>query len=218
MSRAKPRNKKNPGKQGQRLTPVEKEHVLQTYMLFKNKKKTAEMCGVSIRTVYNILDEAAQAPKELQEDRLKVARRIGSKISEKLEQTIDSLTPEELESGRIPIRDPKSGEVVAYKHYGPTAPQKALVIGILQDKMKVNEEYQRAIGEDADKHKILLPTHLGDLRDAILGEMDSLSFLKIDFKKHAPDVERQTQELLEDLEVARVEEPEIVVDDFDNPA
>jgi hypothetical protein len=211
-----PKKKGDKGK----LTPTDKEVIIQTHAATGNKAETARRCGVAWKTVHEIVKAADDGDIDLKEARRSAASKLTGRVHVLAENLIDSITPEELESGRIAIRD-KDGQLVGYKTYGPSLLQKTTSIGIIVDKGTVLQAYEKGLEDDVNAGKLLLPSDIEGLIGACRAKIGELTVLNVKFADENPTILKETQEIV--AEVERIEEreankPEIdAFDEFDNP-
>lgn len=201
---------------GNALTPTDKEHIFQVYTAVEvgNVAGTAERCGVSPRTVHNVIAEFKNRPAPVKQAEIELVKRIQAKTIAKAEEVLDSITGVDLESGYFEVLD-KDGKVVGRKYYGPQATQKALAFGIITDKARVYNDLSRAMASDEKSGQLMVPQELGALKDLILTKLSSLKILQADFKQDVPGLFERTQDLLERVEASKA--TEVIVYDFDNP-
>jgi len=183
---------------GHGLTTPEREAIYQSYLALGNKSATARAMGVTPTTVYNVIKaiESTKDPKVIEGQKQAMADTLTERFYESTEQVLDSLTPEDLESGRIPIHNSK-GELVGYTHYGPSLSQKAIAAGIFTDKLRVLRDYSRAIAEDNQTGKLLMPESIEQLITAIKHRVTNISVLKVDFREDNPDLATRLDALVE---------------------
>ena len=206
-----------------RLTPTDREWIYQTYMRLQYKSQTAKRCGFSIATVGNVIKElttrgedAAQLPTS-REARAEVAAKLASKFHVKVDEFMQSITKEDLESGRIPIKD-KEGNLIKYFHYGPSLLQKATAIGIITDKANVAQQFEQKMLQDVQDGHLLLPSDIAGMISAVKGTMKSISGFNIQFEEDNPDIITNAQEIIAEVEMVEAQRPDVEsFDEFDNP-
>ena len=213
-----------PKKKGDRkaLTPTEREHIWQTYNVFgKNKSETARRCNCSTQSVAKVVREI-EAQNELsvesREARAEAAVGIQRRTQLKADTILESITKQDVTSGRIPIRD-KDNNITGYREFGPSLLQKATAYGILTDKSKVALDYENALRQDEQSGKLLVPQDIEGLKRAIQGTARSIQMLNIQFKDDIPDLATKVENLALEEEARKepleIEAEVISLDDFD---
>jgi hypothetical protein len=200
-----------------RLTVLEKEAFYQTYLVLKNVSAACRAHHISRPTGDKILKEyraKLSIPDQIQIEK-KVDEMLKSRTYEVTNQLLDSIRPEDMESGRFPIRNDK-GEVTGYKEFGPSLLQKATSFGIMVDKIKVQTDLQRAADMDISSGNLLIPDSADQLLRAITSQVKSLQIAQINFREDAPDLATRVDAA---LEVDRVEVEDVTDKplSFDNP-
>lgn len=208
-------------RQGKPLSPLEKEELFQTYAIVQNKSEVARRMGIAPQTVGRILEELQADPdKEVRENRANITARMVGRIQNKASEVLDSITPEDLKSGRIEIHD-KNGKIIGYKQYGPRLTEKAIAFGIITDKIGVTSGYERALKADYLSGALMMPNDVLGLENAIKAKLKSLKFMTIDFDNDHKELSDKAQEILIENEISRedVQEVEVLsIDEFDNPS
>jgi len=199
---------------GKKLSAVDKEVIVQTYLICQDMKEVERRTGRCYATILKILKEAKQADPELKAARQESIDRISRKVQDKVHMLLDSVTKEDVESGRLPVYD-KNGELVGYKHWGPSLSQKAITGGIWIDKVKALTDLKKAIGTDIQSGQMLAPDDVEGLINACRGKIENLSVLNIKFAEDHSDVHNKAQELLEKVEIANAMHEDVVIDDLD---
>lgn len=203
--------------QGKALDLVKKEQVRQTFMLTGNKRETARQCGVSVKTVYNVLQEAEDP--EASRNRAMLAQQLATKTHIKAEQILDSISGEDFESGYL--RD-EQGNLVFDKQgrpifQGPTLNQKVVSAAIMVDKLGVIEQYrQNVLGENGPT-QLMLPEDIQSLKSGIASKVKKLRVMDIEFGDSEADQKRDELLRQAQQEIERAEEIEAIELDFDNP-
>ena len=107
-------------------TPTaDKEMIIQLYaMNGNNKAAITKATGYAWATITKILKEAETSPS-LQAVRARVCDAMAGRMNHKVDALIESIGPEDLESGLIKTRDKETGRLLAAKRYGPTLTEKA---------------------------------------------------------------------------------------------
>jgi hypothetical protein len=203
---------------GKKLTPVQKEMIVQQFALCGNKSEVARNMSVSYPTVLSVLKEA-ETDSSLKKARTQALEEVAGKVHQKTTQIIDSITPEDMESGLIKQYD-EEGQLKSVKAYGPSLMQKVTSAAILTDKMKVIAETKEAINKDqqTDNLAMPLPQDVESAIAAIGDRVKRLRILDVQFEDKNPELANKVQEvahaasLQDDAEDASFEEV-----DFDNP-
>lgn len=211
-----------PKKKGDRaqLTPTDKEVIHQTYAATGNKSETARRCSVAVGTVHRVLKQAGEDGTPIKQARSDAAVALANKLHVRAEELIDSISDEDIESGRIRLED-KTGKFLGYKYFGPSLLQKATAVGIIVDKASVVQTYEKGLQSDILQGKLLLPEDIEGLKSAIEGKVKELNVLNIRFADENPTLLKETQEIV--AEVERIEENEAAraevtsFDEFDGP-
>lgn len=196
-----------------KLTNVEKELIYQTFLVLNNKTRTAEDRNVSVQTVRRVIKEITEAndvATVTKEDRAQVASRLQSRIHKHANELLDSISPEDLESGQIKIRD-ADGNIVKVIQYGPSLLQKMTSFGIIVDKANVALTYEKVLTDATGSGELMLPGDIAGLQNAITGTIKELKFLNVRFEHENPSLVTEVQEAI------IVEKPESLDDEFDNP-
>ena len=214
--------KKNPSKPpkghhaGIELPPQKIEEIIQTFAVLQNKRATAKRLSLSEGTIYKYLKQVPT--EELKKRRIEAHNELAGKVHEKVETIVDSISPEDLESGRIKLHDAK-GEFAGYKYWGPTPLQKGTLVGILTDKMEVLERMKTSLQEGIAKKERLLPETIRELKSGLMEKLVRVRIIDAQFDNKNPDLSQRIQQTLQDDEIrAAMADP---VDseelDFDNP-
>lgn len=203
---------------GRPLTALQKESIVQTYALSGNKREVARQLGVSYPTVLRVLKEA-ENDTQLQKARARAMEDLAGKVQAKTNEVLESITPEDMESGLIKKYD-DDGNLVSVRGYGPSLMQKVTSAAILTDKMKVIQETKQVLEADRsqDPHALPLP---GDVQAAIrqIGErVKRLQILDIQFADKNPEVTTKLQDIAARASLdERIEDADFQELDFDNP-
>lgn len=204
------------GRRGVKPTPVDKEIVLQTYAATGTIAETTRRTEWSRPTVKRILLEAQNSESALQDARAKAAATLAARIHIKAEDLLDSITPEDIESGRIPKYD-KDGKLAGYQYYGPNLVQKATAFGIITDKANVVQQYEKALSADHSSGQLLMPADIEGLQNAVTGKLQELKMLHIRFADDNKDLVQRTEEVIAEsaaLGAVADQAPDVI--DFDN--
>ncbi|MHC5059233.1 MAG: hypothetical protein ACYTKD_31655 [Planctomycetota bacterium] len=217
--KAKPRPK---GKQqGKALSPIQKEQIRQTFMLTSNKRETARMCGVSEKSVYNVVNEPEEP--EVIRNREHAANQLSGKVHVKANQVLDSITEEDFESGYLKDED---GNLVFDRQgrpiwMGPTLNQKTVSAAILADKLPVLQQYRSQLGGSEGMGELPAPESIKALVAGIQGKLKSLSIIDVQFESGNREIKDRADDLLKkaqaELDQAPIEADYVTLDDFDNP-
>lgn len=207
-----------------RLSPTDKEWIYQTFLVLNNKTQTAKRCNVAIATVQKVIKELEGRKKDSEqypaarEARAEVAAKLAGKMHVKVNTLMESITDEDIESGRIPMRD-KDGNLTGYKYYGPSLLQKATSIGIITDKANVLQGYEKAMLQDVNDGKLMLPQDINGLIGAIQSKIKSLTMLNVRFEEDNQDLVTDAGRVMAEAEVIDSEQPKVLsFDEFDNPS
>lgn len=191
--------------------------MYQAYLALGNKSAAARSLGVSKETMHRVIREIEQNadPKKLQETREMISAQLTNKLHESTNAIIDSIKPEDLESGRIKRHD-EEGNLVSVKEYGPSLLQKVTAAAIMTDKMKVLADYSRAIDQDRRSGEILMPESHEQLISAIKSRIKSIQVLNVNFREDNPDLATRIEAVAEVAAVEATEPDEDPRLDFDN--
>jgi len=186
----------------------------------QNKKETAERCGVSVPTVYNVIEkmESKKSSEVVKKAAEEMAAEALTKTQMKADMVLDSISPTDVDSGRFPVRN-KDGEITGYKYFGPSAAQKALTYGILTDKVKVIADYQRSMAQDVNDRRLMMPSDVRDLLSAVRGKIESISVLNVKVRdtEMVSDLVKNAERAMCAAEIAEEDHKVIDLDDLDNP-
>jgi hypothetical protein len=205
-------------RQGKQLTPTQEEMVIQAYAVTGNKSQVAKELGMSWPTVHRVVKKA-ETNLELQKARVRALESVAGQVHGKTVEILDSISPEDIESGLIKKFDDE-GQLVSAKGYGPSLMQKVTSAAILTDKLKVIEETKSAIMQDRgdDAGALPMPQDIESALRAIGDKVKRLRVMDVQFHDKAPEVAAKVQDaahrasLNKDIEEASYEEL-----DFDNP-
>ena len=132
---------------------------------------------------------------------------------------MDSISAVDIESGRIARKD-KDGNIVGYTYYGPSLVQKATGVGILVDKSRVLQDYEKALQIDTASGQLMMPGDFASLRNSIDGKIKELNLINIQFATDNPSLVRETQELVAEIDAMEATEaakPDVIgFDDFES--
>ena len=207
-----PRQRKKPKPKGSQpvkaLTEEQKEAVFQTFLLTGNKTEVARRMNLSEGAVRKHLKLVAQeTDPEFQAARRKARLELQGKVQAKAHGILDSITPSDLESGRIEVTD-DDGNVIRMIEYGPSLMSKVTAHAILVDKTKVIEDMNKAIDGEDKNNALLLPSTIEGLVSGLQGKMKSLAVLKVNFENEQPDLSQRIQEKMAEAEI--IVEPEVL--------
>lgn len=209
-----------------RLSPTDKEVIYQTYVACGKKNETAKRLGVSLGSVQNVIKELeGRNPAKPQLPTTKAARAeaaasLASRIHVEANEVLDSITPQDLESGRIALHEDREDptKVTGYKYYGPSLLQKATTFGIIVDKANVAQQYERKMLEDTHSGQLMLPDTIEGMVAAVRGSIKQMRFLDIRFEEDNPDLITNAEEVIAKVETVERARPDVVsIDEFDNP-
>lgn len=201
-------------RQGKPLSDLDKELIRQTQMICQNKNETARRCGITRKTVETVLKQELDQEPAIREARRQSTIAIAGKVHNRVDRILDSVTPDDLKSGRHDILD-KDGTKVGETTWGPSLMQKVTAGAILIDKLPVLAQYQQAISADHQSGQMLLPSDYQALVAGIQKKVKSLSVLNIQFENDNPSLTQRAQEVMAEAEILSTSEAEVI--DFDNP-
>lgn len=197
------------------ISPKLQEEIIQVYAVNGSITKTAQKCGVTQKTVKKYLDK--KQPAELLQARIDAHKELAGITHSKALNILESIKPEDIESGRFPIEDVK-GNIVGYKYFGPTLMQKVTSAAILTDKLKVLNEVEAMMHQDRNESELMIPGDIQALVHGIKGKLRGLSILNVRFTDENPDLSQRIQNTLEEAEAVADAKPTTgEVLDFDNP-
>lgn len=212
MSR-RPKRKVRGLQSGKAVSPKQKEQMLQLYGVEGNYTEVARLMRLSVSTVTKYIKQMLADPDpQIAAARQRTARQLAGKVSRKANEVIDSITPEDMESGLIKNHD-DDGKLTSARSYGPSLMAKVTASAILTDKMKVLAELEEMLGSEQAENRLLTPGDIGSLVSGIRTKIKSMQFLNVQFEKDHPDLSQRAQAILEEAEV--IEATEVAVDDFD---
>jgi len=167
------------------------------------------------------LKEADKVPLPIKQERAEAHAEMSARFTGKAAEIIDSISPEDLQSGRIPIykkaKDPETGEETqvfdGYKYWGPRLVEKATAAGIFQDKARVSRDLERTLDESTGSGELLMPQSVEELENAIRQGAKELTFLNVKFQDEDADLATQIDSTLLAVQQAREAEVEDVVPD-----
>lgn len=210
---------------GRPLTDMQKEMILQAFALTGSKRETARQIGVSEATVYNVLKAADNSPAELRAARAAATEQLAGKVHAKTAEILESITPEDMESGRIPMYD-ENGALTGMKSWGPTLLQKVTAVAVLSDKTRVLSELREGLRNATDAQKVGMPApqDLDAALQQIATKVQRLRILDVQFANNISGDDDLTQKLqdaviIEQAVSAKAEEytpaESEVIDEFD---
>lgn len=204
--------------QGRKVSPVQEEMIVQQYSLCGNMAEVARQMGLSYPVISRVIKAAEKTPA-LQQARSRALEDIAGRVHKKTDDILESITPEDMESGLIKTFD-KEGRLIAAKSYGPSLMQKVTSAAILTDKLKVIQETKNALLQDqaADPNGLPLP---GDVRTALkqIGDrVKRLRVIDIQLADNQPELANKIQEVAHKASLDEgIEDAEFEELDFDNP-
>lgn len=202
-------------KSGRPLTEIQRETVLQVYAVTGNKSETARQLGVSESTVYKLIKEASKAPAKLREARAQATEELAGRVHSKAEMILDSITPADLESGRIEQYD-EDGRLTNIKLWGPTLLQKVTSVAVLADKTKVLSELREGLRSthDTGTDSMPLPQDVDTALRQIAQKVKRLRLLDVQFESNPANPPDLTEKLQEAIVVEEIVDAHII-DEFD---
>jgi len=215
---AKDKKQRPKGKSaGRALSPVKKEQIRQTFLLTLNKTETARNCGVGLRSVYNVLNEAEDP--EVVKNRARAAVVLSGKVHVEAERILNSVAQESLEGHYLvdeegDMKFDRQGRPI---WVGPTMNQKIIGAAILIDKLPVIEKYRSDM--DGERTGIAMPTpdSIEALLSGIQMKVKRLKVLDVEFEDS--DTSKRADDLLKDAQrEIEAEFTEVNMGDFDNPS
>lgn len=213
MAKERPKGTSAPG---QPISAKQREEIFQVYLLTGNKTETARRTGLAVKTVRIHLKQMEESSDpEFQKFRRRATEELAGKVYGKATDILDNITPEDMQSGRIEMKD-DAGNIVRVVEYGPSLMQKVTAHAILVDKVKVLREVEHAMDEGAQDGGLLLPQTLEALKSGIRGKLKGLTFLNVQLEQEHPDLSQRVQAKLEEAETV-VDAEYIDITDFDNP-
>ncbi len=206
-----------------KLSPVDREWVYQTFVVTDNKAETARRCNVSLGSVNNIIkDFTGKNPDKPQlpvtrADRAMAHAEQAQRIRSTADMALESITQEDLDSGRIELRDAE-GKLIGYTTYGPGAVAKATTFGILKDKETQQIKLEQEMLADVQQGKLMLPSELGEMVNQAERMIEEITVLNVRFKDDNVDLLTSMKEVMAEAVVVEQERPDVVsIDEFDNP-
>ncbi|HUW14436.1 MAG TPA: hypothetical protein VM537_32230 [Anaerolineae bacterium] len=183
---------------GKRLTEQQKEAIFQMFLLTGNKTEVARRMGLSDGAVRKHLKIVAnETDPEFQAARRAARLELQGKVQAKAHGILDSISAQDLESGRLDVRD-GTGQIVRVIEYGPSLMAKVTAHAILVDKVKVIEDMNLAIDGEDDRNALLTPDTIAALVSGLRGKLKSIAILKADFATEQPDLSQRIQSKLEE--------------------
>jgi aminoglycoside phosphotransferase len=205
-------------KSGRQLTEIQRETILQVYAITGNKSETARQLGVSESTVYKLIKEASKAPAALREARAQATEELAGRVHAKAEMVLDSITPADLETGRIEQYD-EHGNLTNIKLWGPTLLQKVTSVAVLTDKTKVLSELREGLRatHDIGANSMPLPQDVDTALRQIAQKVKRLRLLDVQFEDNPaapPDLTQKLQDAVIVEEAVDAVDAQII-DEFD---
>jgi hypothetical protein len=214
-----------PKKKGdkKKLAPVDKEVIYRTYLATDNKTDTARRCNVSLGSVQNVIKEfegrdpdKPQLPA-VKAKRAEIAAEVAGRIHNKADMVLDSITKEDMDSGRIPRHD-ADGNIIGYTQYGPSAVQKATTFGILKDKETQAYKLEQEMLQDTQSGQLMLPSGLKEMAAQANRMIKELRIIDVKFADENQELLTSAQEVIAEAITVEEERPDVVsIDEFDNP-
>ena len=211
-------------RQGQPLTDVQREGIIQVYAITGNKRETARQLGVAESTVYKILKDLQKTPSTIRNARAQATQDLAGRAHRAAEEILDSIGPADFESGRIVQKD-KDGNVTSVKLWGPSLLQKVTSVGILADKTRTLQDLQDLLVQSSGTiDSMPLPADVDQALRQIAVKVKRLRIMDVQFEDKQP---ASLTEVLQDeairQAVSETPEPEdteipaeyTVIDDFD---
>lgn len=206
-------------RKGQNIGFDEHEEILQLFAVTGNKTEVARKMGITRQTVANHVRRAEEEGR-LAKVRERALTELAGRVHGKALQVLDSITPADMESGRLPIRD-RDGNLVGYRQYGPSLMQKVTSAAILTDKIKVLQDCRQDLENAANTGVAALPIpeNVQDALGQIKQRISRLRILDLQFENKNPETASKLQDIAAQ---AGLQDEAIPADfeelDFDNPA
>ena len=177
--------------------------------------------GCSDNTVRNVV-KAAESDKSLQSARVTALESVAGQLHGKTVDIIDSIGPEDLESGLIKVFDKEDpSKLKSVKAYGPSLLQKVTSAAILTDKLKVVEETKQCIMADSGAEgegQLMLPSTVQGALKMLGKKVKRLQFIDVQFADKHEDTVSKVQEVAQKAELHKdIEDADFEDLDFDNP-
>lgn len=183
---------------GRHLSKADDEVVYQTALALESKAEAARQLNIPERTVHRAIArvESRKTAAQLEESRKNAAAALTSAVEEQTHEILESISEDDLKSGRIAIKD-KNGEVVDYKYYGPSLLQKATSVGILTDKLRVLRDMENSVGKDLGSGALMMPEDADKLLSAIKNRVESIQVLQVNLRRDHPELATRLEPLME---------------------
>ena len=215
---AKKRRIPKGSQQGRPVSQKQREEIVQSYAICGNKSQVAREMQLSRPTVVKVLHEA-ETDTSLQVARARALEQIQGRMHGTAERIIESITPEDLESGLIRKFD-DDGVLVSVKSYGPSLMQKITSAAILTDKLKVLQETKQMLtdGKHEGPMGMPLPQDVDEALKQIGDRVRRLRILDVQFDDKHPEVVDRVQEVAHRASLnEQAEDADYEELDFDNP-
>ena len=201
---------------------MEEEGIYQTFLLTRNKAETCRQHKRAAMTVAKVIakieKENAEVTGEHKNVRANAAETMQGRLLAKTTQVLDSIVPDDLADGvYTDIEYDDNNNIVNKRMYGARGVEKATMVGIMVDKLAVNQKYTSELRGEEASGGLLIPQDRDALLNAISGKIESIEAFRINMKDTVPDLATR-------VEVAKVmkdemDDPTVVsLDEFDNPA
>lgn len=215
------KSNKSPIGRGRGLTQLQREMIIQAYALCGNKSQVARDVGCSAQTVTSVV-KAAETDRSLQKARSSALEDVAGKLHAKTTEIIESIVPEDMESGLIKVFDKEDPtKLKSVKAYGPSLLQKVTSAAILVDKTGVVETTKQALIADnaIDPHKLPLPGEMQESLRLLGKKIKHLRVVDIQFADKHEETVSKVQETAHAASLnEHIEEADYEDLDFDNPS
>lgn len=204
---------------GRALTQLQRETIVQAYAITGNKAQVARDLHISYPSIIKVLREA-ESDRTLQEARRRALDDVAGRVHGKTVEILDSIGPQDIESGLIKTFDAETGELKAVKAYGPSLMQKVTSAAILTDKLKVIEDTKAALSEDSSKdpNAMPLPQDMQTALRMISERVKRLRIIDVQLADNNPELVSQLQDVAHRASLNdNIEEADYEELDFDNP-
>lgn len=200
------------------MDQFQEEMIVQAYAMCGNKSEVSRKLNLSLPTIHKVLKKAEIDPV-LRQARADTLARLGGKVYEKTNEILESITPDDLESGQIKKYDAE-GNLESVKSYGPSLMQKVTSAAILTDKLRVLQDAKKALLEDggAQPGAMPLPNNIEDALRLISEKVKRLRVIDVQLHDKVPDLTTKVHDMATRAALERgIEDAEFEVLDFDNP-
>jgi len=196
-----------------RLTPLQKELIIQTYAACGSKARTSKELGVTENTIRNVLREA-ETDISLQRARGRALESLAGKATAEAERVLGSIDDDDLQSGQLPTYH-SNGAFRSVQEVGPGLLDKARAFGIFADKVAALQQARAAnLQGSSDTSQpgdtgLLLPQSVEDAKRQIAQKVRRLRIVDVSFS------EGETGQRLDDLaRTARITDQDIEEADY----